>query len=211
MRNIILFSFLVLFFVSCKKEPIQYTFEGNITESVGGNSLSGTTVTIYQIPFNSSVTSNNFELAGSAITDSEGNYAMTFDREKVTEFKLNLDKEGYYKQDIAINSSNISSEDVNILNYEMEPESWIRFQIKNEIPNNASDELNMLLPNYREGCEGCATADFYSFDGIVDTNVVFSSTGGQYFNFTYIEVGAASMTDSVFMTPFDTLIYTISY
>ena len=198
-------------FVSSKKYPIQYTLEGKITESVNGGNLAGTTVTIYQIPFNSSVTSNNFELAGTANTDAEGDYAMTFDRDKVTEFKLNLRKEGYYKQDISINSSEISSENVNVLNYEMEPESWIKFQLKNEIPNSTSDDLNILLPNYREGCEGCATSDFYSFDGIVDTSIIFSSTGGQYFNFTYIEVGAASMSDSVFMTPFDTLIYSINY
>lgn len=211
MRNLIFALSALIIFNSCNKDPIQYSFEGKITESVGGSNLAGVTITIYQIPFNSSVTSNNFELAASTITDSEGNYAMSFEREKVTEFKINLMKEGYYKRDINISSGDISSENTNILNYEMEPESWISFKIKNLFPADASDNLNLLLLNYREGCEQCATGDYYSFEGITDTTVVFSSTAGQYFNFTYIEVGASSASDSLFMTPYDTVNYEINY
>ncbi|MEO9533102.1 MAG: hypothetical protein ABJG68_09205 [Crocinitomicaceae bacterium] len=211
MRKLIYLSAILLVLTACKKDPIQYTFDGKITESVGGNGLSGVSVSIYQIPFSSSVTSNNYVLAGSTTTDSEGNYSITFDREKVTEFKINLDYDGYYKRDINLNSGEISSENNNTTNYEMDPKSWIKFNINNEFPADQNDELNILLLNYREGCQDCATSDYYAYEGIVDTSVVFGSTGAQYFNFTYIYVGNTSWSDSVYMTPFDTVNYAINY
>ncbi|MFT4600766.1 MAG: hypothetical protein ACI857_000943 [Arenicella sp.] len=202
---------LSLILVSCNKDPIQYTFEGTITEDQTGSPLSGVEVSIYQKPFNNSVTTDNFDLAASTITDENGYYIMTFDREKVIEFKLNIEKDDYFKTDIILNSGEISSENTNVVDYQMGAKSWVQFDIQNNLPGNSNDHLNLLLLNYKEGCDGCADADSYSFLGITDTTATYASTAGQHFNFTYIVVGVESLSDSVYMTPFDTTFYSINY
>jgi len=211
MKKSLIYLSLLVILSSCNKDPIQYTFEGTITEDQTGGPLEGATVSIYQKPFNNSVTTNNFDLAASAVTDANGYYTMTFDREKVTEFKVNIERDNYYKADLVLSSGDISSENNNTIDYEMAAESWIKFNIYNSIPAAENDQLNLLLINYKEGCEECATADTYGFGGIVDTSVKFASTAGQYFTFTHIAVGESSGTDSVYMTPFDTLFYSINY
>ena len=211
MKKVLLFVLIALVGFSCEKDPIQYTFEGTITEDQAGSALSGAEVTIYQKPFNNSLTTDNFVIGGTSISDASGNYSITFDREKITEFKINITKDNYFKKDIILNSGEISSENINVHDYEMEAESWVKFNISNSFPSNAADELQLLLSNYREGCEECAEYDSYSFPGITDTSVKFASTAGKYFNFVAISLGESSIFDSVYMTPFDTSFYSINY
>ena len=200
---------LVLF--SCKKEPLQYVFKGKISENQSHGSLSGVDVKMFQIPFSNTVTSNIYELAASSTTNSSGDYDMSFERKKVTEFKLSLSKSGYFDADIDVNPSDVSASDDNLVDYEMEAKSWLRFTVQNAGLASNSDNLTLILFNYRQDCAGCASADYNYFPGIVDTTFKYTSTAGQYFRFHYAIQGGQSLMDSVYMTPFDTVAYSIIY
>lgn len=203
-------SILILFLCSCNNEPIQYTFSGQISKSSDGTSLSGVTVSIYQKVFSNSVTSNNFELAGSASTDANGHYEIMFERKKVTEFKVNIQKEGYFTQDIILQSADVSSENDNIVNSSMDGRSWAKFNIINQAPADANDNLTLIFYIYRKDCEGCIEQDYNYYSGVVNTSEVFQNTAENYLKFTYND-GFAAITDSVLMPPQDTVEYTIQY
>lgn len=211
MRWIVL-SCLFLVLASCKKDPIQYTFEGTISRNIGLTALEGVDVEISYKPFNGAVTSNNFVVGGTAVTDANGYYQIIFEREKSTEFVVELRKDGYFPVDVELLSSAISSENPNEVNATMDAQAFVQFNIQNTAPSNASDNLQLIFYTYRTGCDGCITTDYNYFDGIVDTVVTYQNTAGQYLKFTYVDVNAGqSTTDSLYMTPFDTTYYSILY
>ncbi|MBD3635864.1 MAG: hypothetical protein HUJ25_00870 [Crocinitomicaceae bacterium] len=211
MKNLLLLC-CILLIVSCKKDTIQYSFEGTVTDNTSGSGLSGATVKVYQKPFNNSVSSNTFELVGTDNTDANGHYTVIFDREKVTEFKILITKEGYFNYEMIVGSADVSSENTNVFNANMDGKSWAQFTIKNVVPADPGDDLTLIFYEYRKGCNGCIASDYNYFSGVVDTTITYANTAAQYLKFTYIDVsGGQSTTDSIYMTPNDTIFYSITY
>jgi hypothetical protein len=208
----ILTVFSALLVISCNKDTIKYSFSGIVTETAEKGPLAEATVQLYQTPFNNSLTSNNYELAGGTTTAVNGSYQFSIDREKVTSFRLDVTKDNYFDYSNEMSSDDISSEKENIFNPQLDAKSWIRFDIENVVPANASDELTLLLYNYREGCDGCATNDYNYLNGTIDTNLTYVSTAGAYFKFMIINVTTSQTAlDSIYMTPFDTTVYQFNY
>ena len=210
-HQFIIFLFSSIVFYSCKKEPIKYIFEGTITENQNNLNLSSVKLEMFQMPFNNAVSSNSFQLAASTITNVNGWYQMEFERIKVTEFELHLTKEGFFKKILMVNAGEITSEDPNIIDAEMEAKAWVNFNITNVATANTTDELTLMLYKYRKGCEGCAVTDYNHFNGIVDTTFSFVTDAGEYFKFNYVQTGGTFYTDSIYLTAFDTLNYSIDY
>lgn len=209
----VLFLIAISFFLSCNKgNDIQYSFGGVIVDEVQDIPLQGVSVEFYQIPFSSSLSTSNYQLAGQTTTDVGGFYQIAFPREKSTQFKLDLSIDNYFEHSETFISEDISSDKENIMNASLEPKSWVTFDITNAPPSAQTDEFTLVLYNYREGCDGCATDDYNYLNGIVDTMITYTSTAGQYFNFMVINVttGQSSL-DSVFMTPFDTATFQLDY
>ena len=182
-----------------------------ITENVNQGPLEGATVTLKQLEVSNTVTTSLYDNAGSAITNSQGFYEMMFERKKVSEFKVELKKDGYFSQDVVISAGDVSSENTNTLNYEMDAKTWVNFDLENTGVSDPSDEFLIILYKYRTGCEFCASQDYNYFHGEVDTNFQVNTTAGGYFKFTYSKIGVTSYTDSVLLTPFDTINYVIDY
>jgi len=202
--------FLGLIF-SCKKDPIQYTFQGTVQESVNTANLSGVKVTISQRVYDGNVASSFFNSVGSLITDANGYYELSFKREKVVEFKIELLKTGYFEFEEIINSSEVSTAEPNIFNYSLEPKSWIRFNLMN-LGGFTTDEFTMIHYNFKEDCEGCTTNEYYYYNGIVDSTFTYTSTGGEYVRYSYkIPGGTVYVQDSVYTTLFDTVVVNLNY
>ncbi|MBN4077528.1 carboxypeptidase regulatory-like domain-containing protein [bacterium AH-315-C20] len=206
--SLIICVFLLL---SCNKGEITYEFEGKVSGSVNGSSLAGVNVTISQVLFSSSVANYNYQLAGSAVTDAAGDWAISFTREKVTDFRIAIQKDGYFKELIEFTSGEATVADPNVHNVTLDAEAWIKFDIKNVGPL-PSDVMTMVLINFREGCVGCGTNGNYSFDGIVDTNIIYKTTGGRYTRFQFNNQTTSSLLDDSLLTiPSDTVYYTYYY
>lgn len=208
-----IFSIFIIVFVlqSCNKGPIQYVFEGKVMESVNNTSLAGVDVKLSQKLINNGVASETFTLATSGVTDNEGNYLLSIDRDKVTEFKLSFRKDNYFPLDVESSSSTISTEDNNVFNESLDAKSWMKFEIKNSFPEE-TDHLKLVTQTFREGCEGCAVNSIMDFYGPLDTTILYLTTGGVNVNFYYVIVSAASSSfESIYTIPFDTTTYTINY
>lgn len=198
-------------FTSCKKETIRFTFKGTIKESVSNSVVSGVSVEVLQRTYNGTVASTNFSSAGAAVTDSQGNYEIIFDREKVFEFKVSASKNGYFDFEEVIGSADVSTAEPKIVDIELDARSWVTFHLKN-IAGLTSDQFTMIRYNFRTGCEGCTTNDFFYYNGIVDSVFTFQTTGGVYARYSYKNPGATLyIQDSVYTTPFDTVFVNINY
>lgn len=203
-------AFLVLSMVSCKKDAIQYTIEGTVIDHSTQLPVSGAKVTVSQKPFNNAVTTSTFIDVGTTQTNSAGFYSVTFDREKVTEFQVEIEKEGYFDVILNIGSAEVTSDHNNVFNASMDGMSWAKISIQNAFPNTTSDNLTLIFYSYRTGCEGCISADYNYFEGIIDTTVTYTNTAGNYLKFTFAD-GLSSTTDSLLMPMNDTVSYSITY
>ncbi|UKN02150.1 hypothetical protein K6119_01290 [Paracrocinitomix mangrovi] len=203
---------IMLILASCKKDPIQYTFEGNVNYIPDQQALSGVAVEVSQKLFNNSVSSSNFSFAGSSTTDASGNYSISFARDKATEFKVIFKKDGYYKEEILLYSTNVTADHPNVVDTGMDAQSWVQFHVQNAVPSSQTDEIKLVFYTYRTGCENCIEQDYNIINGIVDSTITYSNTADQYLKFTVFNVtGGQTFTDSVYMTPFDTVNYEIIY
>ena len=198
--------------IACNKEPISYTFQGKVNELYTSEAISDMIVEAYQLPFENSLATNNFELVASTSSGSSGTYELSFEREKATEFKLKFIKSGFFTEEVILQSSEVSSENPNEVDVTVASKSWIQFDIKNVQPAASTDELKLILYDYREGCEGCATQDYNIFTGAGDTMVTYATNANTYFKFSYISnTGSVNETDSLYLVSFDTVKYNISY
>ena len=196
---------------SCKKKTIQYTFQGNVTEAANNSALSGTLVEVSQRTYNGTVASTNFSAAANTMSDASGYYELSFDREKVFEFKVVGTKDGYFDFEQIIGSADVSTAEPKVIDFSLDARSWVTFHITN-LGGVSSDQFTMIHYNFRTDCDGCTTNDFYYYDGIVDSTFTYQSTGGVYARYSYKNPGGSVYyQDSVYMTPFDTAYVTINY
>jgi len=205
------FVICAFFVLSCKKGEITYDFEGRIIETVNSGSLEGATVEITQVLFSSSVANYTYQFAGSATTDGGGDWAISFKRKKATNFRIKIKKDGYFNQTIDFTSANVTVQDPNVYDVDMDAESWIRFNIINLGPV-PEDYMTMVLVNFREGCDGCGTNGNHSFLEAIDTTLIFKTTAGRYTRFQFNDNSVPSLVDDSLLTiPWDTVTYNFNY
>lgn len=203
--------FLAIGFYSCKKDPIVLKFKGTVTDRFLGNRIDGVSVTISQKKLVDGALGSSYQLAGSAITDANGDFNIEFAREKATEFLIEYEKENYFSFSRPEGSAAISSGTINNLDQTMDSKAWIQFDILHEL-GDSTDEYKIIKQNFREGCYGCAKNNTLTFQGLIDTSITYLTTGGTYVKFVKINVtNEISELDSIYTTPFETTTYQITY
>ncbi len=196
---------------SCKKGTIQYDFDGVVKNSLTDASVSGVDVTISQKLIKNGTTADSYSPGGSTTTDAAGAFAISFDRQMVTDFLIEFEKDNYFPLEIIESSANVSTENINSYSEILEPQSWVTFKIKNSFPND-DDHFRLVTQTFREGCADCAENKTTNFFGALDTTFTYATTAGEYVKFTYINVTLAdSDYDSVYTTPFEETVYSITY
>ena len=201
----------LLLLASCNKKEITFDFAGEITDKLTGNAISGVEFQLSKKTVQNGTTSANYLFVGSDLSDFQGNYQLSTDYDKVTSFKLRYRKALYFPIEFEETSANVSTENLNIYNQDMEPQSWIEFDIEN-FGGAEDDHLKILTQKFREGCENCAENTSYSYYGALDTSIFYATTAGQYVKFTFIDVSDGySQSDSLYAEPFDTVRFEFNY
>ena len=210
-RNIIINFCAVLLLASCNKGPIMYQFEGQVTDALTGSPLSGVDFELDQKILQNGAVTAGFIFAGAAKTDGSGRYDLSIEREKVASFLMTYKKDNYFTIEIEETSANVTTDGSNVYDQELEPKSWIKFDMENFGPSE-SDHLRLLTQDFREGCNGCAENKTYNYYGALDTNITYVTTAGSYVKFTFINmVTGYSLIDSLYATPFDSSTYVFNY
>jgi hypothetical protein len=215
-KKSLLFTLIVAFAsivpISCKKNgTINYNFEGKVVRVGTGDALSGVSVRIGQQLILNNTTTDGYTIAGSAETGSTGEYAIEFERKKVTEFELKFRKDNYFPITQIISTGNTVTGSPNKIDKAMEPMSWIQFEFFNSFPAE-DDHFRLVTHNFREGCEGCLENTSTNYFGSLDTIMLVPTTADRYTKFTIINVTTGySKTDSLYTTAFETIPYTFEY
>lgn len=204
--------FLLITLVSCKKDPIQYTFIGNVSDKNSGLPVDNVLLEISQKEINSNALNPNFILAGEISTDENGNYALVLDREKILELKFELTNDNYYSLDKTINSSELSTENDNVHDFKLESHAWIKVRLLNSFVE-PGEQLNFYKHNIREDCPDCCASGYTIIsDATADTTFICPVVGDLHFKYSYGEVLAStSVTDSIYCTKNDTTSLVIVY
>ncbi|MDA7802967.1 hypothetical protein N8987_00130 [Crocinitomix sp.] len=211
LHQLLILVTLFVFATSCKKKEIQYQFEGLVKSSVDNSAISGAQISLSQKTVSNGSSSADYSQAASTSTGSDGSYSITILREMVTSFLFEFEKDNYFDLSVVETSAKYTTDGVNTLNVQMEPKSWIEFKIENTA-SEETDHFKLITQTFREDCLGCAENRTYDFYGALDTTITYVTTGGKYVKFTYVDVtNAISATDSLYATPFETEIYSISY
>lgn len=199
---------LGLTFSSCKKKNLEFKLKGNITALNTGSDLQGVSVKVYSY----GVGTNVEKLEGTAQTDASGNYELNIQRSKIEKVEVRLYKANYFSKNTTYQFDELSTENDNIKNYSLSPQSYTRFILKNNFSNDAEDELKILKVSGKTECDECCPNGTTFYYGIVDTVVVCANDGDTYMKFYWWVNGSQQHgVDSVYSVPFQTTDYTISY
>ncbi|WP_070137324.1 hypothetical protein [Crocinitomix algicola] len=199
------------FSTSCKKNEIQYHFNGKVTNQLDNSAVNDATVNLGQRKVQNGGTSPDFYQAASVNTSQSGVYDITIDREMVSAFEFEVKKENFFDMVFERTTASITTDGVNSIDIELEPKSWVEFDIENLFPED-DDHFRLFTIGFKENCAGCASNAGQNYYGDLDTVIRYVTTAGKYVKFTYINVNSGeSTTDSVFTTPFETITYPIVY
>lgn len=208
MRNLIFLGVLLLSLASCKKDEIDFTLKGKITDTTFGGGLSGATVTLTEVPVGSGV----HKVVGTATLSADGTYSFTFLREKAEKYIVKVTKANYFTIESDITFSEFSPESDLVKDYSTTAKSWVRLRFVNQAPASTFDALKFNKVAGKTGCLECCVNDDHMLYGIVDTTFFCVNDANTTYSYYYLVEGTTNQgIESIVTTPFDTVTITKTY
>ncbi len=193
---------------SCKKDNIDFTLKGTISNSTFGGGLDGATVTLTQIPIGGSTP----KIVGSSTLGSDGTYSFTFPREKVEKYILTVDKTNYFSINQDISFSDFSTESALERSYSTTAKSWVKLVFTNVAPATIGDGLTFNKQEGKVGCSECCPQETHTLVGIVDTIFYCVNDANTTYSYFYNIVNTTNQgIESITTIPFDTVTITKTY
>jgi hypothetical protein len=198
--------------MSCKKDQIQFTVNGTVSNEITKAAINQVKLSFYQTEVNNNALNPNFIFLGTTTTKANGEYSFTFDRKNIDKFKIIVEHDEFYNIETVYSSALLSTVDENNFSFDLESKAWIKVRLKNSFVEN-NELLNFYKHNVKEECEECCVKGNLAVPHTIpDTTFVCNVVGDTYFKYTYGESTAnTSTTDSVLCTQFDTTSIFIQY
>lgn len=208
MRRIALLALLISMVFSCKKDNIDFTLKGTISNATFGGGLDGATITLTQIPIGGSTP----KVIGSSILSSDGTYSYTFPREKVEKYILTVEKTNYFSINQDISFSDFSTETPLERSYSTTAKSWVKLVFTNVAPATIGDGLTFNKQEGKVGCSECCPQETHNLIGIVDTTFYCVNDANTTYSYFYNVVNTTNQgIESIITIPFDTVTITKTY
>lgn len=202
---ILLFGTLSVF--SCKKKDLKFTINGVVSDVTFNTVATGVEVRLYVTPLGEAK-----KLAASTSTGSDGFFEFEIDRERIEQVELEYRKLNYFDELVVINFSDLQVNEDNDASQSITAKSWVRFNIRNQLPSSASDEFKLFKYRGKEECSECCPIGYLFYYGAVDTAVICANNANSYTSFYYWVIDTQiNGQDSVYTTPFDTVEYNFVY
>lgn len=208
MKRIVPGFFLILFvFSSCKKGKADFTLTGVITDQTFNSPLSGATVNLYATTAGGSST----DLIAQTTVGSDGAYSLTFPRDQVETYYLEVLKDNYFGLYKSIPFSSLTIKEDNVRSYGTTAKSWVRLRFINNSPQ-ASDVLQYIKQEGKEGCDECCVDTDQFLNGAVDTSIYCINDGNTTYSYFYwVHNSTNQGMKSVVTVPFDTVDLVLTY
>lgn len=207
MKNLFFLSLIILLGTACKKDPIDFTLTGTISNSTLGGKLDGATITISQVP----ISGGTSKQLGSAVVGSDGKYSFTFLRDKVEKYVVTITKDNYFSIQEDIPFSAFSPEKDLVKDYTTTAKAWVKLHFVNQDPLD-TDELTFRKQQGKVGCPECCTTEDHVLIGYVDTTIICPNDGNTTYSFFYTVAGSTNQGIESIVTPaFQTVTITKTY
>lgn len=203
--------FLVLAFLfvtsACRKKELVFTFSGAVSDLTFGGGLNGVKVNVFVRPLG-----EGERLVTSAHVNSDGSYSVEIPRDRIEFVRLSFEKHNYFEFDQQLSFSQLTVNQDNEVDAGLTAKSWVKFEIKNQPPANASDEFKLLKYRGKTNCPECCANEFFFFYGPTNEDVVCANDANTYVSYYYWVVGTQNNgQDSILTVPFDTVVRTFVY
>ena len=207
MKNLFFIVSIALFTLACKKDPIEFTVKGTVSDSTFGGGLEGASLTITQIPIGGGTN----KVVGTATLGADGKYAFTFPREKVEKYLVSITKNNYFALEEKINFSEFSPEEDLVKNYATPAKAWVRLRFVNQSPQE-TDAIKITRQQGKTGCAECCSPAAFFLYGMVDTTMYCINDGNATYSYMYQDFASGQIAiKSVITVPFDTVTLSHSY
>jgi hypothetical protein len=193
--------------LACRKKDLEFTFSGVVSDATFGGNAGNVTVRLFSKPIGA-----NEQFEKQMVTAADGKYELVIPRERIESVRLSFIKDNYFRENVVLQFSGLQVNSPNQTDLELTAKGWVKFVIQNEPPTSPNDEFKMLKYRGREGCDDCCPNGFSYFYGPVDTSFVCVNSANDYIGYYYWVVDTQiNGQDSVYTTPFDTIVRTFIY
>lgn len=208
MKNTLFLLMALFMAVSCKKEPIEFTLKGKVSDATFNSGLKDATITLTEIP----IANGGAKVVGSAVLGADGSYSFTFKRDKAEKYVLSITKTNYFSIKEEIPFSTFSSEEALVKNYSTTAKAWAKIRFVNVGIANETDVLSFIKQQGKTGCAECCAVEERFVYGIADTSFICINDGNTNYSYYYsIHNSTSYGLPVIYTTAFDTVEYVQQY
>lgn len=210
--KIIVLLILLISLISCKDKQITYELIGTITDINTGSPINNAKISISQKEVTTTALNPNYVFVTKTTSNSDGNYNLLYNREKVIDFKLEIESDNHYFYETIILPNDLSTETATKNDFELTAKGWVKVRLINSDPEDG-EQLNFYKHNVKTGCEDCCENGYTIInDQTPDTNFTCPIVGNNYFKYSYGQTNSNnSITDSIYCAGMDTTLLKIFY
>ncbi len=207
--------FIIIIFITCNKDEKEIEVKGRVYDPQLVKYLSGATVRISSSKIVSGVYNSNYQEITSATTDKDGNFSFTIAVEKVSGYRLNVNKDDYFDYTVDIEPEILEENDTYSDSYNLYPECYINLHVKNVTPFDGNDKISYKFTSGTLNCFQCCNDGITTGNGKnYEETKICRVHGNQYVGINWIVTknsNTFSSSDSIYCPAFQTVYYQIHY
>jgi len=201
--------------LSCNKKNKQIIISGTINNNATSTNLQGVNVVLSGKVIESGKWTNSYSQLATITSDNNGKYTLKLDAVRVSEYKLSFIKENYIDDVRIMQPDEISIDNDNTINVNLEIKSFLNIKVKNVYPVSDNDYMSLSLSGYFKTCTSCCSDEKFDFNGTnIDQNILCICPSSQniVLNWNVLKGGSVnSYIDTLLVSDFDTINYAINY
>jgi hypothetical protein len=180
MKKLLFIFTLIAFTYSCEKGTGNFVLKGKVSDLTFDSGLEGAEMKIYKVP----IGTTSELLIETIVLSADGNYNVSFPREKMEKYVVKITKLNYFSIEESIFYSELSLEDENVRNFSTEAKSWAAIRIINNSPTN-NDHLRYIKQAGYQGCAECCPSIEQNYYGALDTTFYCVNKGNTIYSIYY--------------------------
>jgi hypothetical protein len=213
-RTVGVASLLLLSLSGCKKEA-PYVISGQMIDPNQSIYVGGVKVELWVQKVKSGVYEANFQQVDEQVTGSDGKFVFKPESASYAAIRLVFSRKGYFGWQVEVNTSSLTKEEGQYIQYQMIPQAWIAVHVVNSQPFDSGDYFDYRLMNAYTDCDQCCSENKYQFFGMeIDQTVNCMTAGAQDLVIQWSKRKNNEQilkTQSFYIQPFDTTRIDLEY
>jgi hypothetical protein len=151
----VMFSTIVFSTSACKKKKVMLKISGHVYDSDLNQNVAGANVILSGNGLEGGVYSPGFKTINTTVTDANGYYEFSFEKDQSDTYRVFLSKNQYFSITEEFSSSRFDSSVEIALDLELRPAGYVKIHLKNEYPSDDDDQIIFSFTNTAETCLEC--------------------------------------------------------